>query len=209
MSGLRIGVLASHNGTTLQSVIDACEGGTLDASVVVVISNNSQSGAAARAARHRVAFAHLSGHTHPTKEALDDGIRETLEKSHVELVLLAGYMKKLGPRTLHTFRGRIVNTHPALLPCFGGEGMYGQNVHQAVLAAGVSTTGVTIHLVDDSYDTGAIVAQREVEVARGDDVETLSRRVQAREKSLLIEVLGDISADRINLSSLTGKPTPI
>ena len=203
MPGLRIGVLASHNGTTLQSVIDACEGAVIDANVAVVISNNSQSGAAGRAARHRIPFAHLSGLTHPNPCDLDDSICAYLEGNRVDLVLLAGYMKKLGPKTLATFAGRIVNTHPALLPAFGGAGMFGPNVHAAVLDAKDSTTGVTIHLVDESYDTGAIVAQREVAVLADDDVKSLSARVQTQEKMLLIEVLGEIAGGRLDLSGLS------
>ena len=204
MSKIRIGVLASHNGTTLQSVIDACENATIDADIAVVISNNSRSGAAGRARRHGIRFAHLSGRTHPGPDDLDRSICTTLEKGNVELILLAGYMKKLGRLTRQKFSGRILNTHPALLPSFGGEGMYGQNVHEAVLAAGVSTTGVTIHLVDEGYDTGAIIAQREVAVVPGDDVDSLSQRVQAREKTLLVEVLGDIAAGCVDLTQTPG-----
>ena len=204
MSKIRIGVLASHNGTTLQSVIDACENATIDADIAVVISNNSRSGAAGRARRHGIRFAHLSGRTHPGPDDLDRSICTTLENGNVELILLAGYMKKLGRLTRQKFSGRILNTHPALLPSFGGEGMYGQNVHEAVLAAGVSTTGVTIHLVDEGYDTGAIIAQREVAVVPGDDVDSLSQRVQAREKTLLVEVLGDIAAGRVDLTQTPG-----
>ena len=202
MPSFRIGVLASHNGTTLQSVIDACESTVLDAKVAVVISNNSQSGAAGRAARHHIPFVHLSGRTHPAPSDLDDSIRDSLERNFVDLVLLAGYMKKLGPKTLSAFRGRIVNTHPALLPAFGGAGMFGQNVHEAVLAAKVPTTGVTIHLVDENYDTGATVAQREVAILPEDDMTSLSARVQSQEKALLIEVLGGIADGRIDLSAL-------
>ena len=199
MSPLRIGVLASHNGTTLQSIIDACEASTLAADITVVISNNSQSGAAQRAKRHRIELVHLSGHTHPDPVALDRAICTTLRNKKSDLIVLAGYMKKLGPLTLEAFSGHIINTHPALLPSFGGEGMYGQHVHAAVLEAGVSTTGVTIHLVDGQYDAGPVVAQREVPVLPDDDVDTLSRRVQAKEKTLLLEVLGMVAAGRIDL----------
>lgn len=188
-------------------MIDACETSTLAADITVVISNNSQSGAARRAKRHGIEFAHLSGRTHPDPVALDRAICATLRNNDVNLIVLAGYMKKLGPLTLQAFSGHIVNTHPALLPSFGGEGMYGQNVHAAVLKAGVSKTGVTIHLVDEHYDTGSVVAQREVPVLSTDDVDTLSNRVQAREKSLLIEILGAMAAGRVDLTMLA-KPLP-
>ena len=116
-----VGVLASGNGTNLQAIMDACAAGTLDATVCVVVSNNSGSGAAGRAARHGIPFRHLSSRTHPDEADLDRAIRDALVDHGAELVFLAGYMKKLGPFTLGSFRGRVLNTHPALLPGFGGR----------------------------------------------------------------------------------------
>ena len=108
--------------------------------------------------------------------------------------MLAGYMKKLGARTLEAFKGRILNTHPALLPRFGGQGMYGNRVHQAVLDAGETVTGITIHHVDAEYDAGPQFAQVEGPVEPGDTVESLAERVQARERRFLVETLGEIAA---------------
>ena len=122
MEPLRLGVLASHGGTTLQAVMDACEAGLPDARVVVVISNNRQSGAMQRARHRTIASAHLSDKTHPKPYALDAAIAQTLQQHQVNLVLLAGYMKKLGKQTLYRFQGRILNTHPALLPTMLGSG---------------------------------------------------------------------------------------
>lgn len=190
---LRIGVLASHNGTTLQAILDACEAGALTAQVVSVISNNSQSGAAQRAHRYAVPFAHLSDRTHPEPDALDEAIRDTLVQNDADIVVLAGYMKKLGPHTLKQFEGRILNTHPALLPKFGGQGMYGARVHEAVLAAGESMTGVSIHVVDAGYDTGPVIAQCEVPVHADDTVESLAERVQMHERAFLVETLQSLS----------------
>jgi phosphoribosylglycinamide formyltransferase-1 len=195
----RLGVLASHHGTTLQAIIDACQAGTLAATVAVVISNNSRAGAAQRASRQSIPFIHLSGQTHPVPAALDHAICDALKAHEVDLVMLAGYMKKLGPQTLAHFRGRVLNTHPSLLPNFGGQGMYGSHVHGAVLAAGATTTGVTLHLVDGEYDTGPTVAQCEVPVHPDDTVETLARRVQTRERAFLVETLQGIIAGRIPL----------
>jgi phosphoribosylglycinamide formyltransferase 1 len=194
----RIGVLASGAGTTLQAVIDACDSGALPARVVAIISNNSRCGAAARASTHGIRFAHLSGRTHPDPERLDAAIRDVLTDVCADLVLLAGYMKKIGPKTLAAFAGRIVNTHPSLLPEFGGRGMYGARVHAAVLEAGAEQTGVSVHLVDGDYDTGPVLARRVVPVEPGDDVQSLARRVQGAERPFLIEVLcrivrGDIA----------------
>jgi phosphoribosylglycinamide formyltransferase-1 len=196
---LRVAVLASGAGTTLQAVIDAAESGELDAEVVVVISNNSDSGALERARRHRVPVRHLSSRTHARPEALDRAIAAALEEHRADLVLLAGYMKKLGGHTLRAYRGRIVNTHPALLPRHGGKGLYGGHVHEAVIAAGERTTGVSVHLVDDDYDTGRVIAQCEVPVENRDDAATLAARVQAVERSFLVQVLQGIAEKSIAL----------
>lgn len=198
---LRIAVLASGAGTTLQAVIDACEGGDLDASVVLVVSNNSGSGAITRARRHTIRHTHLSSRTHPDPAALDRAIRDALAARSPDVVLLAGYMKKLGPATLAAFAGRVINTHPSLLPKFGGQGMYGSRVHRAVLAAGEEVTGVSVHLVDADYDTGTVLAQREVPVEPGDDPDTLAGRVQEAERPFLIEVLQSIAAGDIELGA--------
>jgi phosphoribosylglycinamide formyltransferase-1 len=185
----QIAVLASHAGTVLQAIIDGCQDGRLKADVCLIVSNNSRSGAAQRAERHAIPFRHLSGQTHADPDALDIAILDALTAHSTDLVFLAGYMKKLGPRTLAHYRGRIFNTHPALLPHFGGLGMYGARVHAAVLASGEAVTGVSVHRVEGEYDTGPVVAQCEVPVLPGDDVETLSARVQARERLFVVETL--------------------
>ena len=126
---LRLGILASHAGTTMQAIVDACLQDRLHAEVRVVIGNNSRSGALARARTHGIATAHLSGVTHPNADDLDRAIMETLDDHRVEVVALAGYMKRLGPLVLSQYKGRMLNTHPALLPKFGGQGMFGDRVH--------------------------------------------------------------------------------
>lgn len=196
---MRIGVLASHEGTTLQAMIDACATGRLPAEVVAVISNNRDSGALLRARAASINAHHLSAQTHAEPKALDGAICGVLAEREADIVLLAGYMKKLGPETLARFRGRILNTHPALLPKFGGRGMYGLNVHRAVLAAGEATTGASIHLVTEDYDAGPVIAQCEVPVVAADTPESLAQRVQERERVLVIDVLAAIAADRVRL----------
>lgn len=196
---LRVAVLASGTGTTLQAVIDACESGDLDARVVVVISNNSESGALERARRHRIPARHLSARTHSDPAALDRAIVAALGEHHPDFVLLAGYMKKLGAHTLAAYRGRIVNTHPSLLPRHGGKGLYGARVHAAVIAAGDRTTGVSVHLVDGDYDTGPVIAQCEVPVEKRDDPAALAARVQAVERRFLVEVLQGIAEKKVAL----------
>lgn len=198
-SCMNIGVLASHNGTNLQAIIDADTERRLDARVCLVISNNSKSGALQRANRHGIPFRHLSGATHPVAEELDTAIRDALDSAGAELVFLAGYMKKLGPKTLARFKGRILNTHPALLPKFGGKGMYGMNVHQAVIAASERESGVSIHLVDAEYDTGAVIAQCKVSVAANDTAETLCERVMTRERQFVVETMQRIAEGSLRL----------
>jgi phosphoribosylglycinamide formyltransferase 1 len=197
---VNLGVLASHEGTTLQALIDASTLGTLPARIATVICNNAEAGALKRAAGAGIVTHHLSGLTHPDPDALDAAICAALVAHDVELVVLAGYMRKLGPRTLARFRGGIVNTHPARLPKFGGQGMYGLHVHRAVLAAGEATTGASVHLVDEEYDTGRLIAQREVPVLAGDTPETLAERVQHHERALLVDVLTRVADGRLRLT---------
>ena len=202
LSKLAIGVLASHGGTNLQAVIDSCRSGTIDAEVRVVISNNSRSLALERARRADIPTAHLSGATHPDPDRLDGAITETLQRHGVQVVALAGYMKMLGPRTLDAYRNRILNVHPALLPKFGGRGMYGDRVHKAVLASGDSVSGVTVHLVDEEYDHGPVVAQTQVPVLPGDTPDTLAARVLEQEHTLYPETIQRIAAGEIDLDRL-------
>ena len=195
----RLGFLASGRGSNMQSVIDACNDGRLNAMPVVVISNNADSMALERAKRERIPAFHLSARLVAGADELDQRITETLMQHEVDLVILAGYMKKLGPRTLAAYAGRILNVHPALLPKFGGKGMYGDNIHRAVLAAGETETGVTIHLVEEKYDSGPILAQCKVKVEADDTVETLAARVLAMEHKLFVDTIGAILQGKIKL----------
>lgn len=188
----RIAVLASHGGSILQAVLDACQSGALPARVVLVISNNSGALALGRARRAGINGLHLSSRTHPQPEHLDHAICTALREARADWVLLAGYMKKLGAETLSAFPGRILNTHPALLPKHGGQGFYGRKVHQAVIDAGEPESGATVHRVDADYDTGPIVAQVRVPVNPGDNVEDLEERVKVAERELVITALRDL-----------------
>ncbi len=199
---LRLGILASHAGTTMQAIINACLQGRLHAEVRVAISNNSRSGALARARTHGIPTAHLSSVTHPDADELDRAITETLNDHGVEVVALAGYMKRLGPLTLRRYRGHLLNTHPALLPKFGGQGMYGDRVHEAVLAAGERVSGATVHLVEGDYDTGAVLSQVEAPVSDEDTPATLRERVQAAERDHYVCVLERIARGEIKLEGM-------
>ena len=199
MKRIRLGCLASGGGANLQAIIDAAASGELHADLAVVISNNSTSGALRRARNAGIPGFHLSGATHPEDAALDLAILGTLQDHGVDVVVLAGYMKMLGPAVLSRYEGRVLNVHPALLPKFGGKGMYGMRVHEAVLAAGESITGATVHVVDAEYDHGPVVAQSEVAVLPDDTVESVSARVLEREHELLVETLQKVASGEIDL----------
>jgi len=189
MGQLSIGFFASHNGSNLQAIVDAIKDGRLAARAAVVIGNNSSSGALQRARAEGIPACHLSSATHPDPDSLDSAMLAELQRHSVNLIVLAGYMKRLGPRVLSTYKNRVLNIHPALLPKHGGQGFYGQRVHEAVLAAGETETGVTIHLVDAEYDTGPILSQTRVPVSPNDTVETLAARVLVEEHRAFVATL--------------------
>ena len=199
---LAIGVLSSHGGTNLQTIIDSCKSERLDAEVRVVICNNSKAVAMERARREGIPCFHMSGKTHPDADELDSAITSTLAEHGVDLVVLAGYMKMLGSQTLERYRSHILNVHPALLPKFGGHGMYGLRVHQAVLDTGEKVSGVSIHIVDGDYDHGPVVSQREVPVLEGDTPESLAERVLEQEHILYAETIQHIATGKIDLDNL-------
>ncbi len=183
----------------MQAIIDACKAGRLHAVPAVVISNNSDSRALERARTEGIPNYYLSGKTHPDQAILDQAILDTLILHKADVVALAGYMKKLGPKTLAHFRGRILNIHPALLPKYGGKGMYGIHVHEAVIAAGEKESGVTVHLVNEEYDRGPILTQVRVPVMPGDTPEKLAERVLVQEHILYPATLEKIATGEITL----------
>ena len=196
---LRLGFLASGRGSNLQAILKACHDGRLMAVPAVVISNNADSGALTLARREALPACHLSTTTHPDPADLDEAITAVLQKYDVDLVVLAGYMKKIGPVTLRTYRRRILNIHPALLPKHGGRGMYGMAVHEAVIRSGEKETGVTVHVVEEDYDSGLILAQGHVPVHADDTAATLAARVLETEHVLYVDVLRGIIDGTIKL----------
>ena len=186
---MNIAAMASHGGSILQAVIDACEDGTLAATVTLVISNNSDAKALKRAKKHGIEALHLSARTHGNADELDEALTAALGEAKADWILLAGYMKKLGPQTLGAYRNRILNTHPSLLPKYGGQGLFGRNVHQAVLDAGDTESGATVHLVAEEYDSGPILSQVRVQVKSDDSVESLEERVKSAERNLIVATL--------------------
>ena len=164
MNNLRLGFLASHRGSNMQAIIDACKERRLGADPVVVISNNGSSGALDHAASEGIPAYHISSRNYPDPDMLDIALRDILQKHRVDLVVLAGYMKKIGTKTLAAYAGRIINIHPALLPKHGGQGMY----------------------------TGRILARQSVPVLEHDTAETLAERVLQIEHRLYVDTLSRI-----------------
>jgi formyltetrahydrofolate-dependent phosphoribosylglycinamide formyltransferase len=179
---VRVAVLASGGGTNLQSLLDSLNGTDCSAAQVVqVVSNRSDAGALERARRIKVPAVTLSDPMNP--QAYIDALGDA------QLVVLAGYLKLVPPAVVSRFRWRMVNIHPALLPDFGGPGMYGLRVHQAVLAAGAKQSGASVHYVSEEYDRGAVIARARVPVLSGDTAESLGARVLTAEHRLLPRVV--------------------
>jgi len=196
---MNIGFLASHGGSNMQAIVDACKSSALNATPALVVSNNGDSQALERARSEGISSQHLSSKTVSEGEDLDQVILDALVAHNVDIVVLAGYMRKIGPKVLTHFKGRILNIHPSLLPKFGGQGMYGMRVHRAVIEAGEAESGVTIHLVDGEYDTGPILAQASVPVEPGDTAEDLAARVLITEHRFFAETLQRIVDGEIAL----------
>jgi phosphoribosylglycinamide formyltransferase-1 len=181
--------LASGKGSNLKAIIKAKKTGRISSKVVLVISNNSSSGALQLAKQNRIAAYHLSQKLFNSEAAFVKKFLSLLKDFKIDLIILAGYMKKLSPVIIGKFKNKIINIHPALLPSFGGKGMYGIYVHKAVLESGVKITGATVHIVDDKYDNGPIVLQRAVGVKEDDTAEVLQKRVLKTEHELYPEAI--------------------
>lgn len=197
----RIAVLASGGGSNLQAILDHFDalGERCGGSVVVVASDRSTAGALERAERRGIPTAVLSerGEAREAEGAKGGTLDRAVDEHRVDLIALAGYVKMIPPHIVARFEGRMVNVHPALLPAFGGRGMYGNRVHHAVIASGARVSGVTVHLVDTQYDRGAIIAQWPVPVFESDDAGTLAARVLRVEHILYPRVIDAIAAGRL------------
>lgn len=195
----RVAVLASGGGSNLQAILEhfAWLGDRRGGDVVLVASNKPDAGALERARRAQIESVVLADDSSNG----DESLAQLLARHDVELIALAGYLKLVPREVVAAYHGRIVNVHPALLPAFGGSGMYGQRVHRAVIAAGVRVTGVTAHFVDDEYDRGRIIAQWPVPVFASDDAGTLAARVLRVEHLVFPRVVDAVASGRTTLSS--------
>jgi phosphoribosylglycinamide formyltransferase 1 len=197
---LKLGFLASRNGAGMRAIVEAIRAGTLDAEARILVTNRRDVPALEFAAGQGLPARVIA--TLPDPDAADAALAEALQGAGVELVILSGYLRKLGPRTLAAFPSRILNIHPALLPSFGGQGMYGRRVHEAVAAADVSVTGASVHIVDGDYDQGPVIASCSVTLAPGDDAETIERKVTGVEPALFVDTLRRICAGELMLPGL-------
>jgi formyltetrahydrofolate-dependent phosphoribosylglycinamide formyltransferase len=204
MPELRVAVMASGGGTNLQQLLDKFpdrDDSTAGARVCLVVSNRPGIGALERAERAGVRTEVVDPAEYESPEAFGNKLIELYESESIGLVVLAGYLKMLPSNLIAAYRNRMINIHPALLPLFGGKGMYGSKVHKAVLEAGVKLSGPTVHFVDEEYDRGPIIAQRPVPVYHTDTPETLAARVLEVEHQILPEVVSLIAAGRVNVVS--------
>jgi len=180
---LRVAVLLSGEGTSLENLFEQIESGALNAQIVAVISSKENVGGLERARRRGVPALAVPRNQYPDSSKFNDAIHAELDQREIDLVACLGFLSPF--ETRGKFDGRAINVHPALIPAFCGKGYYGQRVHEAVLASGATTTGATVHFVDDEYDSGPIILQEEVTVRAGDTAASLADRVQAAERRLV------------------------
>ncbi len=193
----RIAVFVSGGGSNLQSIIDNCADGTIPGEVVLVVSNKKKAFGLERAAKAGIDTLVHKRKKFPNGNAADEFLLFELKKRDVDLIALAGYLKMVAPKIIEEFRGRIVNIHPGILPEYGGKGMHGLNVHRAVIKAKATESGVTIHLVDEIYDHGEILAIEKVPVMPEDLPEELASRVLKVEHSLYPRVIKKLAEQLI------------
>ena len=190
--------MASHGGSGMKAILEAISQG-LNANGAVFIGNNPKATAFAIAKEYNLATYHLSSKAHPDPEQLDQAICSSLEQHNVELLILSGYMKKLGPLTLANFNNRIINIHPSLLPDYGGQGMYGDNVHKAVIKNRDTVSGASVHIVTSEYDQGSILKQKKVVLGEQETAETLREKIKSIEGELYVDTLTEIIIGKIQL----------
>lgn len=200
---MRLAVFASGGGTNFQAIVDASEEGPLPADVVCCVSNTPDAGALNRAGRHDIPTHVVPPADFEAPPPFGHALLDVLKAHDTTFVALAGYLCRIPNNVVETYRGRMTNIHPALLPAFGGKGMYGMHVHQAVLDYGVHWSGATVHLVDEEYDQGPIVLQEPVPVYADDTPEKLAARIRAVEHRLYPEALRLFAEDRVRLEGRT------
>jgi len=186
---IKIAVLVSGNGTNLQSIIDACKSGDVPGKVVLVVSSNKEAYALERARKEGIESVAVEREKFDSDENYSKEIMKYIDEKDTDLICLAGFLKKLDKALIDKYRNRIMNIHPALLPKYGGKGMYGLKVHAAVLESGDEYTGCTVHFVDEIYDHGPVILQKMIPVEKEDTPEVLAQKVLEIEHRLYPEAI--------------------
>lgn len=194
----RIAILASGGGSNFEAVVYACERGSINGDVVLLIYDRRDAFVRERAKNHGIEAVYMNRFQYDKDEnRLDSAMLDTLKSHNIDLIVLAGYISKVGKQVVFEYRGSIINTHPALIPSFCGMGMHGEHVHKAVVEYGVKLSGCTIHFVDDGMDTGAVILQAAVPVSYEDTPETVAARVLVEEHKLLPEAVRLYCEDKL------------
>ncbi len=189
---IKIGILASHNGSGFETLQKAILDNKLDAKILVVISNNTNAGVLSKAEQYNIPNFIINEKRYPGQD-IDDKITRLLLEFGCDYIFLSGYMKKIESKLIEAYPEKIVNTHPALLPSkYGGKGMYGRNVHEAIINNGEAKSGVTIHFVNEVYDEGEIVLTKELELDKNETVDSLESKIKNLESVAIIEAFEKI-----------------
>lgn len=198
---IRIAVMVSGQGrgSNMQAIIDACSSGKINGQVALVLGVKDDAPAMERARTAGVKTVAISPKSFPSDAEYDDAVLAALQDNKIDLVCLAGYMRVLGQNIVDAYRGRIMNVHPALVPSFCGKGLYGHHVHEAVIARGVKVTGVTVHFVDEDYDTGPIILQTVVPVQPEDTPDTIAARVLTQEHKTYTDAIALFAEGRLEI----------
>ncbi len=191
MHKIRIAIMVSGHGrgSNMQALINGCHSGVINGEVALIIGTRSDAPAIQRAKESSVETRVISPKRQPDDNSYGQTIIHTLDSKGIDLVCLAGFMRYLPSCVVRQYAGKIMNVHPALLPFFGGKGMYGEHVHRAVMDSGMKVSGCTVHFVDEDYDTGPIILQTPVPVYPEDTPETLAARVLEKEHSSYVEAV--------------------
>jgi len=192
---VRAGFLASHGGTAFRHIMESRESSSVFVEPTVLITNNLDAAALAVAGKYGVPSYVINANT-TDPSLIDHEICRRLVEHDTELVVLAGFMKKIGAETLNKFTGRIINSHPALLPKFGGQGMYGRRVHNAVVEAGETHSGVTVHIVDKEYDTGPMLYQTSIPLSKMETPESLEEKIKTLEPDAYLKAIEKLVSTR-------------
>ena len=188
----KLAILASGTGTLFEAITQACFNHQLDAEVISLVSDRKQAPVITKAQNQNIPVKIFQIKDYPSPQKWDQALCTYLKTKKPDLIVLAGFLKKIEKNVLHTFKNRILNIHPSLLPLHGGKGMYGIHVHKSVLRSGDKHTGISVHLINENYDTGPVLAQKKIPIALNETAESLQKKIKEEEKKFYISVLKKI-----------------